>query len=247
MVIPHHTFSNHNGGDLVMGPEGLLYISVGDGGGGGDTLHNGQNLDRRSGRSCASTRSETARRSTRSSDNPFARQPGRRGEIWMYGLRNPWRFSFDRKTHDIWIGDVGQGNFEEIDYAPARRGINWGGTCARASTRTAAAPVRRRARPDLRTVPRGRRLRDHRRLRVTASPNVPLVGAYVFGRVHRRDPRARAATVTSSRSAGLHLQRAAARPSVRAPAVRLLRSRSAARSTGSTASQRSPEARTVTR
>jgi glucose/arabinose dehydrogenase len=62
-----------------------------------------------------------------SADNPFVGQAGARGEVWMYGLRNPWRFSFDRANGDMWIGDVGQNLYEEIDYAPAgQKGINWG-------------------------------------------------------------------------------------------------------------------------
>jgi glucose/arabinose dehydrogenase len=184
MVIPHHTFSNHNGGDLVMGPEGLLYISVGDGGGGGDTLHNGQNLNSPLGKILRinPVRNGSAQYKI-PNDNPFARQPGRRGEIWMYGLRNPWRFSFDRKTHDIWIGDVGQGNFEEIDYARAgRRGINWGW-----NLREGKHPYNGGARPPGAHDPIFERSHAGGDCAIIGgfvyrgSPNVPLVGAYVFG------------------------------------------------------------------
>ena len=128
LVIPHHTFPNHNGGDLHVGADNMLYISVGDGGGGGDTLHNGQNTNSLLGKILRinPNRKGNAQYSV-PADNPFAAQAGKRGAIWMYGLRNPWRFSFDRQTHDMWIGDVGQGLYEEIDYAKAgAKGINWG-------------------------------------------------------------------------------------------------------------------------
>jgi glucose/arabinose dehydrogenase len=128
LVIPHHTFPNHNGGDLVVGADNMLYISVGDGGGGGDTLHNGQNTNSLLGKILRinPNKSGTAQYSV-PRDNPFAGQAGKRGAIWMYGLRNPWRFSFDRQTHDLWIGDVGQNLYEEVDYAKAgQKGINWG-------------------------------------------------------------------------------------------------------------------------
>src|SRR5215831_20705365 len=94
MVIPHHAYPNHNGGDLVIGPDGLLYISVGDGGGGGDPLHNAQNLNAPLGKILRINPVVNGSAQYKiPNDNPFARQPGRRGEIWMYGLRNPWRFS----------------------------------------------------------------------------------------------------------------------------------------------------------
>src|SRR6185437_10797643 len=121
-------FPNHNGGDLQVGTDNMLYIGVGDGGGGGDTLHNGQNTNSLLGKILRinPTRKGGAQYQI-PPDNPFAGQPGKRGAIWMYGLRNPWRFSFDRQTHDVWIGDVGQGLYEEIDYAKAgQKGINWG-------------------------------------------------------------------------------------------------------------------------
>jgi len=128
LVIPHHTFSNHNGGNLVFGPDNMLYIGTGDGGGGGDTLHNGQNLDSLLGKILRiNPRKNGSQPYSIPPGNPFAGQPGRKGAIWMYGLRNPWRFSFDRKTHNMWIGDVGQDRWEEIDFAKAgRSGINWG-------------------------------------------------------------------------------------------------------------------------
>jgi glucose/arabinose dehydrogenase len=126
LQIAHHTFTNHNGGNLVLGPDNMLYIGVGDGGSGGDPNGNGQNTDvllakilRINPRAIGAARIPDG--------NPFKGKAGKRGEIWMYGLRNPWRFSFDAKNGDMWIGDVGQDKFEEVDYARAgQRGINWG-------------------------------------------------------------------------------------------------------------------------
>lgn len=119
--------SNHNGGGLAFGPDGFLYIATGDGGGGGDPEENAQALDTPLGKLL---RIDVDRRGQRfpygiPPDNPFADRSQARPEIWAYGLRNPWRFSFDRGK--VWIADVGQENLEEIDRAPAGRGgINYG-------------------------------------------------------------------------------------------------------------------------
>lgn len=118
-------FANHNGGELTFGPDGYLYWALGDGGSGGDPNGNGQNLG---------TLLATILRLDVSgdgvsipADNPFVGKDGARGEIWQYGLRNPWRFSFDRDTGDLYIGDVGQNRTEEIDMLPAgRSGVNFG-------------------------------------------------------------------------------------------------------------------------
>lgn len=124
-------YSNHNGGDIKFGPDGYLYIAFGDGGSGGDPHGNGQNLDTllgkllridpRGGRPSGKPYAIPA-------DNPFVTAPGARPEIWSYGLRNPWRFSFDAGTGDVLIGDVGQSAWEEIDWSPARSrgGENYG-------------------------------------------------------------------------------------------------------------------------
>jgi glucose/arabinose dehydrogenase len=122
-------FANNNGGNLVFGPDGKLWIGLGDGGGGGDPADNGQSLGsllgkmlridpRRDGNSPYSV----------PSDNPFLGTSGARPEIWAFGLRNPRRYSFDRATGDLWIGDVGQNAREEIDFQPAgsRGGQNYG-------------------------------------------------------------------------------------------------------------------------
>ena len=122
-------YANHNGGNLAFGPDGRLYVGMGDGGSGGDPQGNGQNPDILLGkilRIDVNTRTGTLPYGI-PADNPYAAGGGRRA-IYSYGLRNPWRFSFDRGTGDIWIGDVGQGELEEVDYRPkgGARGVNFG-------------------------------------------------------------------------------------------------------------------------
>jgi glucose/arabinose dehydrogenase len=123
LTIDHHSETNHNGGQLQFGPDGDLYIGVGDGGNEGDPHDYGQNRHVLVGKLL-----RIAPRSTRGytipPGNPFASGSGGRREIWAYGLRNPWRFSFDRRTGDLIIGDVGQDREEEIDFA--RRGHSAG-------------------------------------------------------------------------------------------------------------------------
>lgn len=109
-------YPNHNGGALVMDPHGMLWIATGDGGSAGDPLDAGQRLDTLLGKLLRiDPRPSADAPYTVPDDNPFVGRAGARGEIWAYGLRNPWRFSFDRMTGDLWIGDVGQGDWEEID------------------------------------------------------------------------------------------------------------------------------------
>jgi glucose/arabinose dehydrogenase len=122
-------YSNHNGGGLEFGPEGYLYIALGDGGSGGDPLDSGQRLDTLLGKILRIDidRTSAGKAYAIPSSNPFAGDAGRRGEIWLYGLRNPFRFSFDRRTGDLWLGDVGQGDWEEIDVARGGvGGLNFG-------------------------------------------------------------------------------------------------------------------------
>ena len=120
-------FANHNGGGLAFGPDGFLYIGLGDGGSGGDPQGSGQNLGTRLGKLLRIDVNGTAPFAV-PPDNPFVTRPGARPEIWAYGLRNPWRFSFDRGTGDLYIGDVGQSTLEEIDVGLASRrgGENYG-------------------------------------------------------------------------------------------------------------------------
>ncbi len=119
-------YSNHNGGQIAFGPDGYLYIGLGDGGSRGDPQGNGQNLATLLGsiiRLDVSTLEEMGSYSI-PSDNPFVDQAGARDEIWAYGIRNPWRFSFDRASGELWMADVGQNRFEEVNIV--RRGLNYG-------------------------------------------------------------------------------------------------------------------------
>ena len=124
---------NHNGGQLTFGPDGMLWLGLGDGGGGGDEGNghapegNGQSLDTLLGKLLRMDPSQGDPYAI-PPDNPFA-SGGGRAEIWAYGLRNPWRFSFDRETDDLWIADVGQNAWEEVNLARAPdrgRGANFG-------------------------------------------------------------------------------------------------------------------------
>ena len=123
-------FANHNGGGLAFGPDGYLYIALGDGGSGGDPQGNGQSLDTHLGKMLRIDvdEREGGRAYSIPEDNPFADDDSdARPEIWAYGLRNPFRFSFDRATGTLWIGDVGQDEIEEIDRAgPSEGGLNFG-------------------------------------------------------------------------------------------------------------------------
>jgi glucose/arabinose dehydrogenase len=122
-------FENHNGGLLLFGPDDLLYIGTGDGGSAGDPMRNGQDLSTLLGKILRIDPHPVGGRPYRiPSSNPFVDEPGARGEIYSYGLRNPWRFSFDRVGEALSIGDVGQDAIEEIDLvAPGEgRGANFG-------------------------------------------------------------------------------------------------------------------------
>ncbi|WP_327343787.1 PQQ-dependent sugar dehydrogenase [Streptomyces europaeiscabiei] len=120
-------YANHNGGDIAFGPDGYLYIALGDGGSAGDPHGNGQNLGTLLGKLLRIDPSG-GKPYAIPSGNPFVDDPNAKDEIWAYGLRNPWRFSFDAGTGDLLIGDVGQNAWEEIDWAPAtsKGGENYG-------------------------------------------------------------------------------------------------------------------------
>jgi len=168
IVIPQD-FANHNGGDLHFGPDGYLYIGMGDGGSANDPCDRGQTLDPSTPTGCRSedaawllgkmvridvdnttpaglnnlcaANPDGSAEYAVPGDNPFVGQADRCGEVWAYGLRNPFRFSFDRETGDLWIGDVGQSSWEEISLLPANSpaGANFGwkiceGTYQRGST-----------------------------------------------------------------------------------------------------------------
>jgi len=129
LLTVEQPFPNHNGGQIVFGPDGMLYLGLGDGGSGGDPGGRGQSL--------ADLLGDILRLDVSSGtsytvppDNPFVGQTGSRPEVWSYGLRNPWRFSFDAATGDLYIADVGQNVWEEVDVvaaaAGAGRGANFG-------------------------------------------------------------------------------------------------------------------------
>jgi glucose/arabinose dehydrogenase len=125
--VAHPTFTNHNGGLVLFGPDGFLYIGTGDGGSGGDPNRNGQNKTVLLGKLLRIDVNSGAPYVVPAS-NPFVGLAPARPEIWAYGLRNPWRFSFDRVTHDLYIADVGQNSREEVDVqvAPSAGGQNYG-------------------------------------------------------------------------------------------------------------------------
>ncbi|UPK67425.1 PQQ-dependent sugar dehydrogenase [Chitinophaga filiformis] len=127
LTIPHPTNSNHNGGELHFGTDGYLYLSTGDGGGAGDVPNNAQNTSVLLGKilRLAVNTSATAPYYTIPPGNPFS------NAVYAYGLRNPYRWSFDRATQDMWIGDVGQDSWEEINFraASATAGANYGWRC----------------------------------------------------------------------------------------------------------------------
>jgi glucose/arabinose dehydrogenase len=130
----HQPFSNHNGGQLAFGPDGYLYAGLGDGGSGGDPQENAQNLQIWLGKILRvdvnrdDFPGDPARNYGVPPDNPFVGNPDAFDEIWAFGTRNPWRFTFDRETGDLFIADVGQGSWEEINFQPATSagGENYG-------------------------------------------------------------------------------------------------------------------------
>lgn len=126
MTILHPTYGNHNGGKLQFGKDGYLYISVGDGGGGGDQSNNAQNLGKLLGKILRIDVS-SGFPYTIPPNNPFVNISGAKKEIWAYGCRNPWRFSFDKVSGAMYMADVGQNNWEEVNFQPVSTGgTNYG-------------------------------------------------------------------------------------------------------------------------
>jgi glucose/arabinose dehydrogenase len=136
-------FSNHNGGALIFGPDGYLYVGLGDGGSRGDPRGNDQNTGTLLGSILRLDVDGVAgdRNYAIPPDNPFVGDPDSRDEIWAFGMRNPWRISFDRQTDDLWAGDVGQNVWEEVDVIVAGGNYGWnvteGAHCYRPSTNCA--------------------------------------------------------------------------------------------------------------
>ncbi|MBL0235312.1 MAG: PQQ-dependent sugar dehydrogenase [Saprospiraceae bacterium] len=123
-------FNNHNGGCLQFGKDGYLYIGMGDGGSANDPNNNAQNGNSLLGKMLRID-IDTAANYSVPANNPFVKDSTVKDEVWAIGLRNPWRFSFDRLTGDMWIGDVGQGTWEEVDFqsATSKGGENYGWRC----------------------------------------------------------------------------------------------------------------------
>lgn len=195
--IPQPT-PTHNGGHLVFGPEGLLYIGTGDGGGVGDPRRVAQNRGSLHGKILRIDPRATKRRRYRiPRSNPFVRVKGARDEVYAYGLRNPWRFAFDRRTSALVLGDVGQETFEELNYRPRARsaGANFGWSAYEGNrrfnrsvrARRAVAPMHTYARDRGCSVIGGPVVRD---------PGIPrlsgrmLYGDFCSGRINSIVPRA---------------------------------------------------------
>lgn len=131
-----HPFNNHNAGDLEFGSDGYLYIGMGDGGSGGDPGNRSQNPTTLLGKMLRIDVNTEAAPYVIPQDNPYAGQSDTLPEIWALGLRNPWRFSFDRQLNDLWIADVGQNDWEEINRVSATEGgLNYGWRCYEGLTR----------------------------------------------------------------------------------------------------------------
>ena len=128
ILFAKQPFANHNGGQLSFGPDGYLYIAMGDGGSAGDPFGNGQRTDTLLGKILRIDTESKARPYAVPPSNPFVARKGHLPEIWSLGLRNPWRFAFDRKTGDLYIADVGQNKYEEVNVQPrsSRGGENYG-------------------------------------------------------------------------------------------------------------------------
>lgn len=209
-------FSNHNGGNIVFGPDAYLYIGMGDGGSGGDPCNRAQTLDPANidtSGTCGSDESvallgkmlridvdDTTPAGANNlcgdagdgsaeyaipNDNPFSGQADRCGEVFLYGLRNPWRWSFDRQTGDLWIGDVGQGQWEEVNLleSPVTGGDNMGWNCFEGSSMFSGGPG---CPPPSHVLPVMEYAHSSGRLSVTGGfryrgPIPSLQGFYIFG------------------------------------------------------------------
>jgi glucose/arabinose dehydrogenase len=180
-------YPNHNGGKVVFGPDGLLYIGIGDGGAGGDPDRRALDLGQWFGKILRiDPRPAGPNPYSVPTDNPFLNVDGARPEIWSVGLRNPWRFSFDRETGDVWIADVGQGQWEEVDVGwkveGSGRGMNFGWSAFEGNHRYNDDQSPEGATPPVYEYPHGDlgcSISGGARYRGAAIP--ALVGWYVFG------------------------------------------------------------------
>lgn len=177
-------YSNHNGGQLAFGPDGYLYIALGDGGAAGDPQHHGQNPATLLG---AILRLDVSQATPETPyqippDNPFAGLDGARGEIWAYGLRNPWRFSFDRQTGQLWAGDVGQNAWEEVDLIERGGNYGWAALEGNHCFRPAAGCIPEGRIPPVVEYPLGGGVCSVIGGYVYRGPSIPaLDGVYVYG------------------------------------------------------------------
>jgi glucose/arabinose dehydrogenase len=190
VLLIEQPYDNHNGGDLAFGPDGMLYIGMGDGGSGGDPERRAMNMGELLGKMLridpATPSGELAY--TVPADNPFVGAEGARPEIWSIGLRNPWRYSFDADTGDLWIADVGQGSIEEINVAAATGGVdaakgwNFGWSAFEGSTPfndDVSAPDHRG--PIFEYDHSGGRCSISGGVRARGAGAGPLAGSYVYG------------------------------------------------------------------
>ena len=231
-------YPNHNGGLLLFGPDGLLYIGTGDGGSGGDPENRAQNLESLLGKILRiDPRADGSSAYRVPSSNPFVGRAGR-DEIYAYGLRNPWRFSFDRRNGNLYIGDVGQDQFEEIDFARrgGARGRNYGWSCFEGRRRFDDSRNCAGATPPILQYGRSGGECSVTGGVVVRDPGLPaLAGRYVYGDYcvgRMRSFRVRGGRATGDRRPAAARATSSAR-SARMPAAGCTRRRSPARSTGS--------------
>jgi len=175
-------YTNHKGGDIQFGPDGYLYLGLGDGGSGDDPCGSGQNLNTFLGKMLRFDINAPAGMYKIPADNPFSGKPGVKQEIWTYGHRNPWRWSFDKASGDLWVGDVGQNTWEEIDRVVKGGNYGWntcegfhlrGSTTALCNTPGLLDPIVEHPRNEAQSITGGYVYRG------TAMPS--LVGTYIYG------------------------------------------------------------------
>jgi glucose/arabinose dehydrogenase len=201
-------YNNHNGGWIEFGPDGMLYIGNGDGGAGNDPENSGQSMDTLLGKILRIDVSSATGYQI-PSDNPFVNTKDVKPEIWAYGVRNPWRCSFDRETGDLWIGDVGQNKWEEINFMPKGKasGANFGWRLREADQETPGkdigGPVPKGAIDPVYSYDHGNK--DNEGLSVTGGyvyrgPIQEIQGRYIFG--DYQNPRIWSFTLKNGKATG---------------------------------------------